>query len=168
MRVPDLWNGQRKIRAESILYWQMECAAFSFNISQSERLFAFSASVLSLGCVCVGGGGGAWEGSGGKFSGRVVTRSGKHGHVVLFVCLLVRQEDTSVVIHTSVYYLFDITVHLSTVPCKTTLCRMLGLTGLVAFAEIHFTGKRFLEMLATLKLTGESSYVATNELANAS
>ena len=34
----------------------------------------------------------------------------------------------------------DITVHLSSFPFKTTLCRMLGLIGLVAFAEIHFTG----------------------------
>ena len=36
----------------------------------------------------------------------------------------------------SLYNLFDITVHLSSFPFKTTLCRMLGLIGLVAFAEI--------------------------------
>ena len=30
----------------------------------------------------------------------------------------------------SLYYLFDITVHLSSFPFKTTLCQMLGLIGL--------------------------------------
>ena len=99
--------------------------------TRSERLFAFSASALSLFSF------------GGKFSERVVSRSGKHARepVVLFVWLLVHQEGTSVVIYTqSLYYLFDITVHLSSFPLKTTLCRMLDLNGLVAFAEIHFTG----------------------------
>ena len=104
---------------------------FPIRSTQSKRLFAFSASALSFFSF------------GGKFSGRVVSRSGKHSRqsVVLFVCLLVRQEDTSVVIYTqSLYYLFDITVNLSSVPFKTTLCQMLGLIGLNAFAEIHFAG----------------------------
>ena len=107
---------------------------------------------------------------GGKFSGRVVSRSGKHGRqpVVLFVCLLVHQEDTSVVIYTqSLYYLFDITVHLSSVPFKTTLCQMFGLHDLVAFAKIHFTGYRFQDMPTTLKLAGKSLFIARNTLANA-
>ena len=34
----------------------------------------------------------------------------------------------------SLYYLFDIAMHLSSVPFKTTLCQMFGLIGLVAFA----------------------------------
>ena len=68
----------------------------------------------------------------------------------------------------SLYYLFDITVHLSSFPFKTTLCPMLGLISLVAFAEIHFTGYRFREMPTTLKITGEYSYVATNVFTNAS
>ena len=129
---------------------------FSLRSTRSELLFAFSASVLSPFSF------------GGKFSGRVVFRSGKvrRQPVVLFVCLLVRQEDTSVVIYTqSLYYLFDITVHFSSVPFKTTVLRMLGLTGLVAFAEIHFTGYRFWEMPTTLKITGESPFVATIERA---
>ena len=69
----------------------------------------------------------------------------------------------------SLYYLFDIIVHLSSFPFMTTLCRMLGLIGLVAFAKIHFTGFiGFGKMPTTLKITGESSYVATNALTNAS
>ena len=88
--------------------------------------------------------------------------------MLLFVSLLVRQEDTSVVICTqSLYYLFDIAVYLSIDPFEKTLCRMFGLTGLVASAEIHFTGYRFREMPTILKITGESSYVAVNVLANA-
>ena len=79
---------------------------FPLKSTRSECLFAFSASVLSLFLWGRGGGGG-----GGKSSGRDVSRSGKHGRqpVVLFVCVLVRQEDTSVVIYMqSLYYLFDI------------------------------------------------------------
>ena len=86
-------------------------------------------------------------------SGRVVSRFGIHCRqsVVLFICLLARQEDTKVVIYMqNLYCLFDITVHLSSVPFKTTLCRMLGLIGLVAITEIHFTGYRFWEMPTTL------------------
>ena len=69
-------------------------------------MFAFSASVQSLFSF------------GGHFSGRVVSRSGNHGRhpVVLFICLLVHQEDTSVVIYTqSVYYLCWVPVRI-TVP----------------------------------------------------
>ena len=57
----------------------------------------------------------------------------------------------------NLYYLFDISVQSSRIPFKTTLCRMLGLIGLVAFAEIHFTGYQSREMATTLKITGESS-----------
>ena len=106
---------------------------------------------------------------GGKFFGRVVSRSGNHGRqpVVLFVCLLVRQEDTLVVICTqSLYYLFNIAVQSSSVPFKTVLCRMLGLVGLVASAEIHFPGYRFRKMPTTLKITSVSSYVTTNVFAS--
>ena len=67
----------------------------------------------------------------------------------------------------SVCYLFDVTVHLSSVPFKTTLCQMLGLIGLIAFAQIHFTDYRFREMPTRLKIAGESSYETTNVLANA-
>ena len=67
----------------------------------------------------------------------------------------------------SLCYLFDITVHLSSVPFKATLCQMLGLIVQVAFAEIHFTGYRFREMPTTLKITGDTSNVATDPLANA-
>ena len=67
----------------------------------------------------------------------------------------------------SLYRSFDVTPQSSSVPFKTTLCRMLGLVGLAAFAEIHFSGYRFREMPTTLKITGESSYVVTKVLANA-
>ena len=63
--------------------------------------------------------------------------------------------------------MFDTAVHLSSVPFRTTLCRMLGLIGLVAFVEIHYTGYRFGEMPTTLKINGESLSVGTNALANA-
>ena len=56
----------------------------------------------------------------------------------------------------------------SSVPLKTTLCRMLGLIGLVCSAEIHFTGYQFREMPTSLNISGESSYVATDVLANVS
>ena len=48
-------------------------------------------------------------------------------------------------------HLFDVTVQSSSVPCKTTLSRMLGLIGLVSSAEIHFTGFQFWEMPTALK-----------------
>ena len=76
---------------------------FPLRSTRSERLFAFSVSVDHFFF---------W----GQVFRRVVSRSGKNGRepVVLFVCLLVRQEGTSVVIYTqSLYHLFDIIVHLS-------------------------------------------------------
>ena len=132
---------------------------FPLRSTRSERVF------LCFFCICTN-----TFSFGSKFSGRVVSRSGKHGRqsVVLFVCLFVRQEDTSVVIYTqSLCYLFDITVHLSSVPFKTTLRQMLGLNDLVTFAKIHSTGYRFREMPTTLKIAGKSSFVATNALTNA-
>ena len=94
----------------------------------------------------------------GKFSGQVVSRSGNHGRPLVVLFVIYTQ---------SLYYLFDITVHLSSVPFKTALCLMLGLTGLATSVENHFTGYRFRKMPTTLKITGESSYVATNVLGNA-
>ena len=68
----------------------------------------------------------------------------------------------------SLYHLFDETVQLYSVQFKTTQCQIYGLVGLVASAEIHFTNYLFREMLTTLKITRESSYMATNVLANVS
>ena len=43
---------------------------------------------------------------------------------------------------------------------KTILCRIIGLIDLVASTEIHLTDYQLWEMPTTLKITGESSYVA--------
>ena len=54
----------------------------------------------------------------------------------LSACWFVRNTHWWLFTRKGLYYLFDITVRLSSVPLKTTLCRMLGLTGLVALLKL--------------------------------
>ena len=108
-----------------------EMRNFPLRSTWSEHLFAFSASVLSLFLL------------GANFLLRVVSRSGNTVDNRLFsssACWFVRKTHRWSFTRKVLYYLFDITVHLSSFPFKATLCRMLGLFGLVAFAEIHLTG----------------------------
>ena len=97
---------------------------FPLRSTRSERLFAFSASALSLFPLGANFPDGYSLDLANTLDNRLFSScddsSGRHigGHLGLHA----------------------ITAHLSSFPFKTTLCRMLGLIGLVAFAEIHFRG----------------------------
>ena len=138
---PNRWNASFSFK--TCVIWTFVCI---FCICRSTRFITFSfEAIFRTGCLLI------WQ---------------PRSTTSCSLRLLVGSSHIGGHLHAKFVLFFDVTVQSSRITLKTTLCRMLNLIGLVAFAEIHLTGYRFREMPTTLK-TGESSYAPTNVLANA-